>query len=181
MPGPLSRDVERYQSSRGGKVKILAASVEWFDTFGNDPELKLLVDKIPDHSELKYESKDGLWVAYNNGYVSFYYHSGDDKNHGGFGWDTVNITLVDGTKKSLRGPWSSRAGCVNVAFPDRPVVDVCITDEPADFKRGYTFYSGHVTLEVAKQAAKLAGVQLYKRVESDGEVTWRIPKRKVAR
>jgi len=158
-------------------MKVLAASVEWSDQFANDPMLELLVDKIPTTSEMRFENKESMWVAYNDGYVEFYSHTGRDENQRGFGGAVYDITLVDGTKKSLRGPWSSRAGVVNAIFPDRPVVDVMITDDPEVFGRGYTFYSGHVTLDVAKQAAKLARVKLVKK--DDGEVTWRIPKRRM--
>jgi len=62
--------------------------------------------------------------------------------------------MRDGTEVTLKGPWSSRAGCVNQRSFG-PVVDVRITTDPSALERGYTFRTGSLTLEAAKQAIDL--------------------------
>jgi hypothetical protein len=64
------------------------------------------------------------------GWVKYFSHCGDPRvNEGGFGGAPFGVILADGTQKVLRGPWSSRAECVNTAVrqnPERTVVDVTV-------------------------------------------------------
>ncbi len=67
------------------------------------------VDKIPDDLVFK-EHKD-CYFAESDGYVEFYYYR--QPGHG-YGGNTFKIKMVDGTFKSLLGPWSSRPSVMNM-------------------------------------------------------------------
>jgi len=131
-------------------MKILDAQVDWREDVGNDPRLEVLVDEIPERSDLQFEHEDGLWVAIDNGYVEYFSWSGDG-NDGGYSGRSFKVTTVDGEQVTLKGPWSSGAGCVNKR-QFGPVVDVRLASDPSVLERGYTFKSGILTLSAAKQA-----------------------------
>ena len=134
--------------------KIINAQVDWKEGYANDPKLQVLVDEIPDRSELRFQHEDGLWVAIQDGFVEFFAWSGDG-NDGGYSGRCYDITMRDGTEVTLKGPWSSRAGCVNKRSFG-PVVDVELATDPEVLERGYTFKAGTLTLSAAKQAIDLA-------------------------
>jgi hypothetical protein len=90
--------------------------VDWKEGYANDPKLQVLVDEVTPRSELRFEHEDGLWVGIEDGYVEYYAWSGDG-NDGGYSGRCFEITAVDGGRVILRGPWSSRAGCVNKPRP----------------------------------------------------------------
>lgn len=122
-------------------MKLLKGKVNWMEGFANEPTLQILVDKMPDLKDLRYQEKEGIYYAECDGYVSFYYYVRPDD---GFGGRHFHITMENGEEKVLKGPWSSNAGSVNrVGFG--PCVDVSIIDDPRSYDRGYTFYAGHVT------------------------------------
>jgi len=129
-------------------MNILKGKVDWADGWANEPTIKILVDKMPDLADLRYEEREGLYYAELGGYVSFYYYvrPGD-----GFGGRVFNITMKDGSKKALRGPWSSRAGAMN-RFGFGPCLDVSMTDNPESYERGYTFFASACTLELVMDA-----------------------------
>jgi len=129
-------------------MKIIAAKIRWNNEWDNDPNLELLVDAFPDYSLLRYEKRGSLYYAELDGYVSFYAYSGPGD---GFGGRTFPITIIDGTQVNLKGPWSSRAGCMNNAG-FKKCVDVSFIDDRASYDRGYTFYGGHATLEICQKA-----------------------------
>ena len=130
--------------------------------WANDPFFEVLVDKLPDHKNLRYTNKDSIWYAESEDYVSFYAWLGPG-NERGFGGSEIPITLVDGQEVILLGPWSSRSGAVNsIGFG--PCLDVSITNDPKVFDRGHTFLGGHVTKKIIERALPqfLPGVILYK-------------------
>ena len=137
-------------------MKLLDAKINWYEESDNSPTFELLIDKFPDRNLLRYQEKNGIYYAELEGFVSFFSYSGPDK---GFGGRKFPITMMDGSKKELIGPWSSRAGAVNsIGFG--PCVDASITKKLEDFKRGYTFFASAVTLDIVKQAAVLAKCNL---------------------
>jgi len=131
-------------------MNVLAAKVNWCEQYDNNPNLELLVDAFPDHSLLRYEKRGSLYCTELDGYVSFYAYSRPDN---GFGGRVFPITMVDGSKVDLKGPWSSRAGCMNDAG-FKKCVDVSFIDDRAAYDRGYTFYAGHATLELCQGAVE---------------------------
>lgn len=147
------------------KTKILDAKIEWFKGCANSPQFKLLVDKIPSIEELVYDEKrDGagtMYFAEKDGYVDFMYHTPRNENgYGGRKW-TIKVRKSGGSveERIVKGPWSSNSPAMNGAGY-HPSVEVTITDDPDVWKRGFTFYAGHVTYEVAQEAAQMCGVPL---------------------
>lgn len=134
-------------------MEILDCQIDWREDVGNDPRLEILVDEMPDRSDLRFEQEDGIWCAIQDGFVSYFAWSGEG-NDGGYSGRGFEITTVEGESVTLRGPWSSRAGCVNKRSFG-PVVDVYLATDPEVLKRGYTFKSGTLTLAAAKQAIDL--------------------------
>lgn len=134
-------------------MKLKAASVDWREDVGNDPRLQVVVDEIPSRDEMRFEHEDRIWLGTKSGFASYFAWSGDG-NDGGYSGRSFEITTVDGEQVTLKGPWSSRAGCVNQRSFG-PIVDVRITTDPSALERGYTFRTGSLTLEAAKQAIDL--------------------------
>lgn len=82
--------------------------------------------------------------------------------------------MREGTEVTLKGPWSSRAGCVNQRSFG-PVVDVRITTNPSALERGHKFRTGTLTLEGAKQAIDLVDEPCHlerRRKYSNDEPVW---------
>jgi len=158
-------------------MKILDAQVDWREDVGNDPRLEVLVDETPGRSELRFEHAGGLWVAVDNGYVEYFACSGDG-NDGGYCGRSFEVTTVDGEQVTLKGPWSSRAGCVNKRRFG-PVVDVRLATDPEVLERGYTFKSGTLTLSAAKQAIDRANeaAHLERVVKFDSDEPYWVPVR----
>jgi hypothetical protein len=152
-------------------MKVLDMKVNWMESWDNDPEIMLLVDKMPDPDNVRYEQKDNLFFAEDDGYVSFFAYSrpGD-----GYGGRTFNITLTNGEERALKGPWSSRAGVMNSAGFE-PCLDVIITDDPEVWEKGYTFMAGAVTKKLVDEYLDkfLPDVFLYKiEDERDGDIIY---------
>lgn len=102
--------------------------IEWMFGFGNTPRIVLEedLDLLP-REDLEFEHKDGLWWAIQpNGLVRYFAHSGRDVNEGGFGGSSFDI-MHKGQRKTLKGPWSSRAACVNMMLPaDKQIADITL-------------------------------------------------------
>lgn len=147
-------------------MKILKARVDWMKDFDNHPNLVVLVDAIPNSDELVYNEIKGIYYSIKDGYASYLYYV---KPGDGFAGRVFTVKMVDGTSRDLKGPWSSRAGCVNTTLHEHdsskgPIVDVTITDEP-DVYSGKVikcFFHGAITLQLAEQAAKMARCYLVK-------------------
>jgi hypothetical protein len=135
-------------------MKIIKAKVDWKDGWSNNPSLIVLVDKMPDRNILRYEEKDGLYYAQHEGYVNFFYYV---QPNNGFGGRCFDIIMKDGSKEVLKGPWSSRASVANSAGFG-PCIDVSITDSLKVWKRGYTFYSGSITVELVQEAIDMIDI-----------------------
>lgn len=135
-------------------MRILDAQVEWYAESANDPRLEVLVDELPERTELRFENEDELWWATHDGYVEYFEWSGEG-NDGGYSGRSFELTTVDGETVTLRGPGASRAGRVNQRGLG-PVVDARLTTDPQTLECGHTFKSGSLTLSAAKQAVDLA-------------------------
>lgn len=131
-------------------MKVLDCRVNWMEKWDNKPYLELMVDRIPEDSEMIFEQKDDLFYAEKDGYVRFFYYS---QPGNGFGGARYPITMKDGSEMILKGPWSSRAGCMNNAG-FKPSLDVVITNDKEAFDRGYTFLASHATLEICEKAVE---------------------------
>ena len=139
-------------------MKLVKSEVNWMLGWANRPHLEITVDDIPSTNDIRYKKIGDLYWGHLDGYVDFFAH--DPTNPTGFSGRTFDLTLTEGEKVSIKGPWSSRAGAMNKHFPH--CVDVKINTE--DGGR----YVGAITLELAQQAAKMAGVEL----EVEENDTW---------
>jgi len=91
------------------------------------PRVEVELDRKYASDHLRFEHRAGLWRADDGVLGCFYAHSGNERNEGGFGGAVVDITMIDGTKKKLAGPWSSSPSSVNATFHDRlPLMDVVL-------------------------------------------------------
>jgi hypothetical protein len=115
-------------------LKLLDAQIDWRKNGGNDPRLEVLVDEIPDRSDLRFEVEDGIWCGIGNGSVEFFSWSGEGNDSGYLG-RCYEIRTVEGESVTLRGPWSSRAGCVNKRSFG-PVVNIYLATDPEVLERG---------------------------------------------
>lgn len=123
-------------------MKALKARVSWMKEYANNPGFEVLVDKIPESTELRYKCINRIYYAEKAGYVSFYYYNSPGE---GFGGSHFHITMDDESEMILKGPWSSRSGCANKYFPH--CMEIALIEEESGFDRGYTFYSCAATIE----------------------------------
>lgn len=159
-------------------MKVLDCRVRWREGLENSPELEFLVDKIPENSELRYESKEGLYYAELDGYVNFIYKENPNIPDEGFGGARRSITLTSGETISFNGGWSSRAGVAN-SLGFKECLDIVITDNLKTWKVGYSLYSGNITYELAKKAVEdyIPDVWLEKKTYPDNNEYIYIPQR----
>lgn len=100
--------------------KVTEVSVDWLDGFGNSPEFRVGMSRIPKRHELVYRERGGTYLAILGDYASFLRY---DKPGDGFGGRTFELRMDDGTTRKLVGPWSSNAADASAAFPETPVVE----------------------------------------------------------
>jgi len=156
-------------------MKVLNASIWVYKPHVvNDHVLQILVDKIPKESDMRFREKNGLYYAEKDGYVRFYYWSGKG-NDGGFYGRAFEIIMEDGSKKILEGPWSSRSGAINKYFKPH-CMEVSITDDPEAFERGYTFYAGAITVDLARDILNkfLPEWMIVKEIKWEDEIHYKV-------
>ena len=133
-------------------MKILNARVNWMRGCENYPYVELLVDKLPNNEQLRYEERAHLYLAESDGLVSFMYHSGDPVNQEGHGGRRFTLTMKDGNTVTLVGPWSSRSGAANELFPECKSIEVSIFTNIDSWDKGHNAYSYHVRWKVLRDA-----------------------------
>ncbi len=125
-------------------MKIIKIEVDWNEAYGNSPEFLVCVDELPDRKLFRYEQKETLFFAEYEGLVDFYSWNGTPSD--GFGGRTFEITMKNGTKKKLIGPWSSRAGVMNHAGFTK-CIDCTIYTNPDNIRK-FGGLRGAITLEL---------------------------------
>lgn len=126
--------------------KILDLRVDWVDAYGNSPRWMVLLNHtntFAHNGEPLWErSSDGThWRAEKGIEVDYFGYHGEgletDRNEGGYGGHCYEITMKNGSKRILKGPWSSRAALCNLVFPNHaPCVEVSITTDLDDWNSG---------------------------------------------
>lgn len=153
-------------------MKILSAKVyEYPEGVMNSPVLQILVDKLEENFIYTPKSLNGgtAYFAEKDGAVDFLFHNPTMET--GYGGRYFNLTLENGEIAKVKGPWSSRPSVMGKLF-GVDCMDVSITSDPEAFDRGYTFYSGHITLELAR-TANLPGFDIVPE-EKYGEIHWHV-------
>lgn len=151
-------------------MRVIKAKVRWNVRYTNHPEFMILAADWPANDEFKYVERESVYYAENHGAVDMFSYGGPGDGYGG---RVFPITMVDGQKRELKGPFSCRAGWVNhlvmseyynshlkepkEAFPCADVL--MFTDETA-YERGWTACIASVTLPHLLRACKLADVEL---------------------
>lgn len=147
-------------------MRILKSKVEWNERYLNWPNLEITVDRFPSPESMLYEEHNHIFYAERFGYVSFFYYTAPGD---GFGGREFPIQMKDNTFLVLKGPWSSRASCVNTQGFG-PCLDVTLYEAEAKYKCGI---AGAVTLHFAQRALLgLPGVHLVPVVDVHKEVTF---------
>lgn len=138
-------------------MEVLDASVEYWHhskggEYANSAKAKLLVDELPPSESFRYEERDKYFFATKDGLCRFYsYHNPGN----GFAGRHFEITMKDGSERTLKGPWSGNSMGANArGFP--LCREVSITDDPEVWKRGHTFSASAVTLPVLQEALIIA-------------------------
>lgn len=95
--------------------------VDWMEKWGNDPHFVL--------EGVEYAKPVALWERQGHFYrrdgdlfVEYFVHN--PRNETGFSGATFQGRLKDGSSFNIKGPWSSRPGCINNVWPDRKIVGV---------------------------------------------------------
>lgn len=145
-------------------VQILDADVEWYHGYANTPGIKLLLSRTFDFDVARYEERDCLYLAQDGVLVDFYFYSRPGDGYGGRHFE---LTMIDGSKRTLKGPWSSNSQAVGEKF-NVELMEVSYTDNPKSFERGYTFTAGAALVSAIKELAlpilqkKYPGLELFK-------------------
>ena len=163
--------------------KILYIQVDWRDHVQNDAELRVLLDRVAKREEFTFTKKGAFYYAELGDEVMFLAHTKEtpEENEGGFGGSIFELSMDDGTRINLAGPWSSRAGVMNKEGFG-PCLDVSLTDDPKVMKDGHTFCAGHITLRSIQQWIREHEEEidwkLKPEIDKMGELVW-IPERLV--
>lgn len=143
-------------------MKIKNVKIDLHTGYANSPSIEVHVDDFF-QGELGYVEEDCLYFAYDysTGYVSFFAYDGPGNGYGGHHFE---ITMMDGTEKTLIGPWSSRAGVMNAAG-FQPSVDVTYIN-----KHGSRM-AGHILVDTLRDLGlHLVPTQKF----GDDDVTYKI-------
>lgn len=131
-------------------MKVRNIAIDWMEGWGNDPEIYVLVDKMPDFDEYLFEKRGSLYFAEKEGLVRFFSYTRPGE---GFGGTEFKLKMKDGSTTVLKGPWSSRSSAMNTAG-FTPSTEVVITEKVGVWQRGYTFHSSAMTVEKVREALK---------------------------
>lgn len=124
-------------------MKIIDAQVDWYHTYANNPNIKILLNEKPNYDDFVYEEHNNIYYAENFPLVSFFYYKNPDQGYGG---RHFNLKMKDGTVKTLKGPWSSNSASVMKEF-NTQIMEVTYCYNRKTFERGYTFYAGAMLVQ----------------------------------
>lgn len=113
-------------------MKIISATVNWYRDYANSPRFNVVIDRIPELDELVFTQRESIHWAEKEGYVHYFSYT---RPGNGFGGWSPTINMVDGSQKTLIGPWSSRASCANeLGF--YPCTEVVLRRSEFDLRAG---------------------------------------------
>lgn len=139
-------------------MKIINSRVNWKEDYHNYPVLECLVDDIPKLDDILFHQIDNLFWGECSGYIKYFLSTTDQR---GFCRANYNLNMVDGTKKTLIGPWKTSPGFPNSYCTWRDLAVECkITSSIGVWNSGFTFEVGCISMELAVIAAKIANVFL---------------------
>ena len=134
---------------------IIDARVNWMEEWGNSPILEILVEKVLNVSDFRYDlidrERSDLYFGYRDGQVSYFVH--DKNNERGFGGATYILSPAEPNRRipyKVKGPWTSRSSVMNNFF--KHSMEARLIDNEAGFEKGFTFMSGAVSMPMALEA-----------------------------
>lgn len=94
-------------------MNITGVKIDWMEAYSNKPSITVLVDeRMPHMDELKWMRNDGLYyTVLSCGIIDKMYH--DPRNEHGYSGREFRLPMLDGSYKTIKGPWSSRAQAIN--------------------------------------------------------------------
>jgi hypothetical protein len=140
-------------------VKILKGRVDWLEERGNRPRLELLVDAIPTRDVMRFDERENLFFAEHDGFCQFFSWRGIGRSayDSGPAGNVYDLTMRDGSSRTLKGPWSSNSGAMNEAGFG-PCMEVSVTEDPAGYARGHTFQAAAVLVPLLRDYANIITV-----------------------
>lgn len=131
-------------------MKIISTTVNWYRDYANSPRFNVVVDHFPSLDELVFTEYKDIYWAEKDGYVHYFAYSKPGNGFGG--WSPV-INMIDGSQKTLIGPWSSRASCANkLGF--YPCTEVVFSSSTS------YIYAANLTIDRLFECAEMAKVYL---------------------
>lgn len=86
-------------------AKIVGLLDDFGRAYANSPSIEIAVRGLAS-ARWKYEQIRSVFVAECDGFVSSYSHDGSDRNFGGYGGSAIELDMIDGSKRTIVGPWS---------------------------------------------------------------------------
>jgi hypothetical protein len=145
-------------------IEIIKGRIFWHEAYNNPPHLELLVSSIPTVEQHVYEQREDCYYSEIDGICSFF--SWDGRQDRGYGGRHFTLRMKDGSIKTLMGPWSSSCAAMN-SLGFGPCTEAAIITEPDGYAKGYTFYSGAVTMEALGRVRDRIAVTPY-RISTEG-------------
>jgi hypothetical protein len=154
---------------------IRAARFYGYEKFDNFPQLQILVDKMPSMEDLVYRQTGNMYWAEKDGYVSHYNYVRPDR---GFGGRQFDLKMIDGSVKTLIGPWHAGERSM---YHICPCHSVHLTEEIKCWERGYTFFGCSITTKLFQEAAEIANCTIRKAIRPYIDTPYYTPMPKCAK
>jgi len=151
VQSPLTRLTVDKGYDDAGKVLLLDA-----------PNILGIYTHIPGFRFTRKRFSDGntsgyFYIGTNRGLSQFYWHHDDPAKQIGYFGAKFKFKMTDGTVKLVKGPFSSRAGAINMCVEEDSLkmVDIVIEESQGRYQRR------HVTLPFAHHMAAHLGLNVY--------------------
>ena len=100
-------------------IRVTDVMVDWMEGWGNSPNWHVVLSRAPEPEEFdgRWEQLGPCYRAQVDPLVQFLFW---ERPGEGFGGRVYDLKMMDGSTRSLKGPWSSRSAIINQVFADRP-------------------------------------------------------------
>jgi len=106
-------------------LNLIESKIVDNEKFSTPPILHVVIDRMPDFRFIEYkmpDNKSSFFVSLTlDDLVKYYYHN--PKNQVGFGGSKFHLNMVDGSKKTIKGPWSSRPSQI-LKYCDLSIINI---------------------------------------------------------
>ena len=130
-------------------MQILDAKIDWYEMFDNNPMPVITLNKLYFLQDFIFQQNGPMYWAEKDGQVQYFYYDGPSDGFGGREF-TIN---VNGSQKTLHGPWSSSSGAMNKYFPHS-------TECFARTKDSKQLFAIAITIDAAQQIANMTNTYL---------------------